>query len=69
MCIRDSFRGSSKIAFDRVGGGYLIKTELDYDDDDGIKKYEIEIKNGNKEYELEINADTGEIIKYEEDVE
>lgn len=54
---------------DRVGGGYLIKTELDYDDDDGIKKYEIEIKNGNKEYELEINADTGEIIKYEEDVE
>ena len=64
-----SLEEAQKIAFDRVGGGYLIKTELDYDDDDGIKKYEIEIKNGNKEYELEINADTGEIIKYEEDVE
>ena len=32
-----------------------------------LEKYEIEIKNGNKEYEIEINADTGEIIKYEED--
>ena len=60
---------AQKIALDKVGGGYLTKTELDYDDDDGIKKYEIEIKNGNKEYDLEINADTGEIIKYEEDVD
>ena len=60
---------AQRIALDRVGGGYLTKTELDYDDDDGIKKYEIEIKNGNKEYEIKINADTGEIIKYEEDID
>lgn len=60
---------AQKIAFDRVGGGYLTKVELDYDDDDGIKKYEIEIKNGNKEYEIEINADTGEIIKYKEELD
>lgn len=58
---------AQQIALNRVGEGYLTKSELDYDDDDGIKKYEIEIKNGNKEYEIEINADTGEIIKYEED--
>lgn len=56
---------AQQIALERVGEGYLTKSELDYDDD--IKKYEIEIKNGNKEYEIEINADTGEIIKYEED--
>lgn len=60
---------AQQIALERVGGGYLTKTELDLDDDDGIKKYEIEIKNGNKEYDVEINADTGEIIKYEEDLD
>ncbi|MFQ8706127.1 MAG: PepSY domain-containing protein [Thomasclavelia sp.] len=58
---------AQQIALERVGEGYLTKSELDYDDDNGIKKYEIEIKNGNKEYEIEVNADTGEIIKYEED--
>lgn len=58
---------AQQIALDHVGEGYLTKSELDFDDNDGIKKYEIEIKNGNKEYEIEINADTGEIIKYKED--
>lgn len=61
-----SIEQAQQIALDRVGEGYLTKSELDFDDD-GITKYEIEIKNGNKEYEIEINADTGEIIKYKED--
>lgn len=57
---------AQKIAMDRVGNnGYLLKCELDTDD--GIQKYEIEIKNGRIEYEIDINASSGEIIKYEED--
>ena len=53
---------------EKVGNnGYLVKCELDIDD--GIQKYEIEIKNGNIEYEIDIDAISGEIIKYEEDVE
>lgn len=52
-------------AMDRVGGGYLVKCELDYDD--GVLKYEIEIKNGNKEYDVDVDANTGEIIKFDEE--
>ena len=57
---------AQRIAMEKVGNnGYLVKCELDIDD--GIQKYEIEIKNGNIEYELDIDAISGEIIKYEED--
>lgn len=52
-------------AMDRVGGGYLVKCELDHDD--GVLKYEIEIKNGNKEYDVDVDANTGEIIKFDEE--
>lgn len=52
-------------AMDRVGGGYLVKCELDHDD--GVLKYEIEIKNGNKEYDVDVDAYTGEIIKFDEE--
>ena len=41
----------------------FVKTEQDFDD--GIKKYEIEFINGDKEYSYEINMQTGEIIKQE----
>ena len=57
---------AQRIAMERIGNnGYLVKCELDFDD--GRQKYEIEIKNGNIEYEIAIDATTGEIIKYEED--
>lgn len=58
---------AQNIALNQVGGGYLTKCELDHDD--GLTVYEIEIKNGNKEYDVEINAATGEIIKYEIDID
>ena len=51
----------------RVGTGTLVKCELDYDDDTQKYKYEIEIKDGRVEYDLEIDANSGEIIKYEQD--
>ncbi|WP_294578330.1 PepSY domain-containing protein [uncultured Thomasclavelia sp.] len=57
---------AKQIASDHIGGGgNLIKCKLDYDD--GILKYEIEIIKDNIEYDIEVNANTGEIIKYEED--
>lgn len=52
-------------AMERVGGGYLVKCELDHDD--GVLKYEIEIKNGNKEYDVDIDANTGEVLKFKEE--
>ncbi len=43
----------------------FIKSE--YEIDDGIEKYDIEFHYNNKKYECEINANNGEIIKYEID--
>lgn len=44
-------------------------TDVDLDDDDNRLVYEIEIRNGKMEYEFEIDAKTGAIIKYEEDLD
>ena len=55
-----------KIALDAVGSGARItEFELDYDDDDA--EYKIEIVKDGKEYEIEINAYTGEIVEFEID--
>ncbi len=43
----------------------FVKTELDFDD--GMQKYEIEFYFNNKEYNYEIDANTGNILKYEVD--
>ena len=42
-------------------------TEAEYDADDN--EYEIEIKNGNIEYDFEIDARTGAILSYNEDID
>ena len=42
-------------------------TEVNYDSDD--TEYEIEIKNGNIEYDFEIDARTGAILSYDEDID
>ncbi len=39
----------------------LLKAE--YDVDDGVKKYEVEFNSGKYEYDYEINAESGKIIK------
>ena len=41
------------------------KAQLDFDD--GIQKYEIEFYYNNKEYNYEIDANTGKILSYEQD--
>ena len=50
---------ATAIALEKVGGGEVIKVEVD------DSKYEVEILYNNKEYELEIHGETGEILKYE----
>lgn len=44
-------------------------TNLELDEDDNRLIYEIEIRNGKMEYDFEIDAKTGDIIKYEEDLD
>ena len=44
----------------------FIKAELDKDD--GTVKYEVEFKKGTTEYEADINAETGEILKWKKDL-
>jgi uncharacterized membrane protein YkoI len=43
----------------------FVKNELDFDN--GVKKYDIEFYYENKEYDYEIDANTGEILSYEQD--
>lgn len=56
---------AQNIALNKTGGGYLVKCELDHDDH--MMVYEIEVKNGNYEYDIDVNASNGEILKYEQD--
>lgn len=56
---------AQNIALNKTGGGYLVKCELDHDDN--MMVYEIEVKNGNYEYDIDVNASNGEILKYEQD--
>lgn len=56
---------AKQIALSKVPGGTVVKVKLDKDD--GIAVYEVEIIKGYYEYEIEIDARTGEILKIEKD--
>lgn len=61
-----SYIGEEKakaIALEKVGSGTVIKVDFDYDD--GVPVYEVDILNGEFEYEVEIHAKTGKILKFE----
>ena len=47
----------------------VLDIELEYDHDDGKAVYEIDFKYNNMEYEYEIDASTGEILKKEADAD
>lgn len=49
-----------KIALNNIGGGTVTECDLDYDD--GVTHYEVEIAYNFKEYNVKINAYTGEIL-------
>ena len=43
-------------------------TSVELDVEHNVQVYEIEIRNGKTEYDFEIDATTGDILKYEEDL-
>lgn len=45
----------------------FIRTETDFDN--GVEKYDIEFYHNNKEYDYEINASDGQIMKFDYDIE
>lgn len=54
---------ANTIALKKTNGGEVKESKLDRDDQ--VLKYEIKIMNGDTEYEVDINASTGKILKYE----
>lgn len=56
---------AKQIALEKVGGGTVVKLKLDEEDRQMV--YEVEIVKGEFEYEFEIDAVTGEILKYEKE--
>lgn len=69
--VPSSYIGEEKarqIALLKVPGASITKFELDIDDDDPAK-YEGEMKKDNMEYEFEIDAVTGTILKWEEEAD
>ena len=55
---------AQEIALNAAGGGVVTESKLD--NKFGMLRYEIEIRNGNMEHEIDINATTGAIIKHEQ---
>lgn len=53
------------IALKKTGSGTVLKIEFDYDD--GVPVYEVDIQKGLYEHELEIHAETGKILKHEKE--
>lgn len=56
---------AKSIAKKKVPGATIIKVE--YDKDDGVPVYDVEMMKGSVEYELKIHAKTGKILEYEMD--
>lgn len=52
-----------------ISSNSIREYEIELDTDDGIAKYEIDFKSGNKEYSYEINATTGKIIDKEIEID
>ncbi len=57
---------AKKIVFDHAGidGAKADKVKIELDRDDGVNKYEVEFYVDGVEYEYDINATTGSVIKY-----
>lgn len=47
----------------------VSKLKVKKDHDDGVVKYKVEFEKDNTEYEYEINAETGKILKSEKDID
>lgn len=58
---------ASQIATEKAGGGEIRKIELDVED--GVMVYEGELIKDGVEYDFDIHATTGEILKWEKDTD
>ena len=58
---------AKEIALAKAPGAVLVEIELD--EDDGVWKYEGELRKGYQEYEFEIDATTGSVLKWKEDTD
>lgn len=58
---------AKEIALGKVPGATIVKCELDYEDDIGGYLYELELVVQGREYDCEIDAQTGGILKFELD--
>ena len=65
-----SLEKAKEIAINNAGipNNNVSMLKEEYTTEDGVNKYDIEFfTNDNKEYDYEINANTGEIISFEQD--
>lgn len=60
-----SEKAAQEIAMNKTDGGILQSFKTEYDD--GVKIYKIEIAKGDYEYEIKIDAQTGEVIGYDQE--
>lgn len=58
---------AKSIASKKVPGARFVKVE--FDKDDGVAVYEVEMKKDGMEYEMKIHAKTGKILEYEADID
>lgn len=62
-----TMKEAQTIALNKVGGGTVVKSDCEYEDDYQTFIYEIDVQFGSVKYEIEINAYTKEIVSYQED--
>ncbi len=58
---------AKEAALARLPGATVRKCELDYEDDIGGYLYELELVSNGREYDCEIDAQTGAILKFKQD--
>lgn len=58
---------AQNIALKKAPGATVIKCEFDHDD--GIPVYEIEMRKGVFEYDVKINAKTGAVLEFEKEID
>ena len=57
---------AKEIALGETKGGIVTKSKIE--EDNGMKKYEITIIKQNEEFAVEINATTGKVLDFEQEI-
>ncbi len=47
----------------------VVFDRVELDNDDGVQRYEVEFRQGNIEYDVDIKADDGAVLKFEKNIE